>query len=324
MSGNMSNIFANETRNEDRFKRLSVIAINTLVFERFKHFDVHGMSGSIDVFHGPNESGKTSLMEVISWMITSPPSGLTSNFFFHDDSLFECTLTFTVFNHPSIVGMLAYTEDGTLYDSRHLLDSPLRRDPMQLSDGLLFENDEGQRISRYKRETKLRRYYELFQQENVLNVEQLHEVSILEELKLSENPQSEAQNEFVVAETLELLREICPPTNVFGKIVHSVKDAQELDHALRKCGDSNRLLVNFTFRLLQLIIMNRQKQIRLPIIIDDLPQSLSDDYLHLMAKVMKKASRICQIIATTADPAVVKALDENRINIIDMDSCRPA
>ena len=84
----MSNIFADETRNEDRFKRLSVIAINTLVFERFKHFDVHGMSGSIDVVHGPNESGKTSLMEVISWMITSPPSGLTINFFFHDDSIF--------------------------------------------------------------------------------------------------------------------------------------------------------------------------------------------------------------------------------------------
>ena len=215
------------------------------------------------------------------------------------------------------------TEGGTLYDSRHLLDSPLRRDPMQLSDGLLFRNKEGKRISLYSYETKLRRYYELFQQENVLNVEQLHEVSILEELKLSENPQSEAQNEFVVAETLELLREICPPKNVFGKIVHSVKDAQELDHALKKCGDNNRILVNFTFRLLQLIIMNRQKQIRLPIIIDDLPQSLSDDYLHLMAKVMKKASRICQIIATTADPAVVKVLDENRINIIDMDSCKP-
>ena len=324
MSGNMSNIFADETRNEDRFKRLSVIAINTLVFEHFEHFDVHGMSGSIDVFHGPNESGKTSLMEVISWMITSPPSGLTSNFVFRECSLFECTLTFTVFNHPSIVGMLDMTEGGTLYDSRHLLDSPLRRDPMQLSDGLLFRNKEGKRISLYSYETKLRRYYELFQHENVLSVEQLHEVSILEELKLSENPQSEAQNEFVVAETLELLREICPPKNVFGKIVHSVKDAQELDQALKVRGDNNRLLVNFTFRLLHLIDMNRQKQIRLPIIIDDLPQSLSDDYLHLMAKVMKKTSRICQIIATTADPAVVKALDENRINIIDMDSCRPA
>ena len=70
--------------------------------------------------------------------------------------------------------------------------------------------------------------------------------------------------------------------------------------------------------------MNRQKQIRLPIIIDNLPQSLSDDYLHLMVKVMKKASRICQIIATTAEPAVVKVLHESRINIIDMDSCRPA
>lgn len=324
MCGNMSNIFADETRNEDRFKRLSVIAINTLVFEHFKHFDVHGMSGSIDVFLGPNESGKTSLMEVISWMITSPPSGLTSNFVFREASLFECTLTLTVFNHPSIVGMLDMTEGGTLYDSRHLLDSPLRRDPMQLSDGLLFENKEGKRISLYSYETKLRRYYELFQQENVLNVKQLHEISILKELKLSENPQCESHIEFVVAETLEILREICPPTNVFGKIVHSVKDAQELDHALKKCGDNNRVLVNFTFRLLQLIIMNRQKQIRLPIIIDDLPQSLSDDYLHLMAKVMKKASRICQIIATTADPAVVRVLDENRINIIDMDSCRPA
>ena len=145
MSGDMSNIFADETRNEDRFKRLSVIAINTLVFEHFEHFDVHGMSGSIDVFHGPNESGKTSLMEVISWMITSPPSGLTSNFVFRECSLFECTLTFTVFNHPSIVGMLDMTEGGTLYDSRHLLDSPLRRDPMQLSNGLLFENKEGKR-----------------------------------------------------------------------------------------------------------------------------------------------------------------------------------
>ena len=256
MSGNMSNIFADETRNEDRFKRLSVIAINSLVFEHFEHFDVHGMSGSIDVFHGPNESGKTSLMEVIPWIIAS--------------------------------------QNVTKNDTRDLPD------------------------------TSFRNLIDVFKSENFLKVDQLHEVSILEELKLSENPQSEAQNEFVVAETLELLREICPPKNVFGKIVHSVKDAQELDHALKKCGDNNRILVNFTFRLLQLIDMNRQKQIRLPIIIDDLPHYLSDDYLHLMAKVMKKASRICQIIATTADPAVVKALDENRINIIDMDSCRPA
>jgi hypothetical protein len=255
--GNMSNIFTDETRNEDRFKRLSVIAINTLVFEHFKHFDVHGMSGSVDIFHGPNESGKTSLMEVIPWTIA-----------------------------------MARNEDKA--GTRHFLD------------------------------TRLRHLIEVFERENVLNVEQLHEVSILEELKLSENPQCEAQIEFVVAETLELLREICLPTNVFGEIVHSVNDAKELDQALKMRGDNNRLLVNFTFRLLQLIIMNRQKQIRLPIIIDDLPQSLSDDYLHLMAKIMKKASRICQIIATTADPKVVKVLDENRINIIDMDSCRPA
>ena len=88
-------------------------------------------------------------------------------------------------------------------------------------------------------------------------------------------------------------------------------------------GDNNRLLVNFTFRLIELINMSHQKQIRLPIIIDDLPQTLSDDYLHLMAKVMKKASRISQIIATTADLTVVRVLQENRINIIDMDTCRP-
>jgi hypothetical protein len=43
-----------------------------------------------------------------------------------------------------------------------------------------------------------------------------------------------------------------------------------------------------------------------------------------MAKVMKKASRICQIIATTADPTVVHVLQENGINIIKMDSCIPA
>jgi hypothetical protein len=173
-------------------------------------------------------------------------------------------------------------------------------------------------------DTSFRNLNDVFKRENFLEVDQLHEFSILEFLALSENPQSEAQNEFVVAETLGLLREICPPTNVFGEIVHSVNNAKELDQALKMRGDNNRLLVNFTFRLIELINMSHQKQIRLPIIIDDLPQSLSDDYLHLMAKVMKKASRICQIIATTADPAVVKALDENRINIIDMDSCRPA
>jgi hypothetical protein len=43
-----------------------------------------------------------------------------------------------------------------------------------------------------------------------------------------------------------------------------------------------------------------------------------------MAKVMKKASRICQIIATTADPTVAKVLDENKINIIEMEACTPA
>ena len=214
------------------------------------------MSGSVDVFYGPNESGKTSLMEVIPWIIAA--------------------------------------QNVTKHDTHDLSDT-------------LFRN-----------------LNDVFKRENFLEVDQLHEFSIFEELKLSENPQSEAQNEFVVAETLGLLREICPPTNVFGEIVHSVNDAKELDQALKMRGDNNRLLINFTFRLLQLIIMNRQKQIRLPIIIDDLPHYLSDDYLHLMAKVMKKASRICQIIATTADPAVVRVFDENRINIIDMDSCRPA
>ena len=252
----MSNIFADETRNEDHHKRFSVLTINSQTLGTFYHFDVQGMSGSVDVFYGPNESGKTSLMEVIPWIIAA--------------------------------------QNVTKHDTHDLSDT-------------LFRN-----------------LNDVFKRENFLEVDQLHEFSIFEELKLSENPQSEAQNEFVVAETLGLLREICPPTNVFGEIVHSVNDAKELDQALKMRGDNNRLLINFTFRLLQLIDMNRQKQIRLPIIIDDLPHYLSDDYLHLMAKVMKKASRICQIIATTADPAVVKALDENRINIIDMDSCRPA
>ena len=252
----MSNIFADETRNEDHHKRFSVLTINSKTLETFNHFDVQGMSGSVNVFYGPNESGKTSLMEVIPWIIAA--------------------------------------QNVTKHDTRDLPD------------------------------TSFRNLNDVFKRENFLKVDQLHEVSIFEELKLSENPQSEAQSEFVVAETLGLLREICPPTNVFGEIVHSVNDAKELDQALKMHGDNNRLLINFTFRLIQLIDMNRQKQIRLPIIIDDLPQSLSDDYLHLIAKVMKKASRICQIIATTADLAVVKALDENRINIIDMDSCRPA
>lgn len=252
----MSNIFADETRNEDHHKRFSVLTVNSQTLETFYHFDVQGMSGSIDVFHGPNESGKTSLMEVIPWIIAA--------------------------------------QNVTKNDTRDLPD------------------------------TSFRNLIVVFKRENFLKVDQLHKFSILDDLKLSETPQSEAQNEFVIAETLGLLREICPPTNVFGEIVHSVNNAKELDQALKRRGDNNRLLVNFTFRLLQLIILNRQKQIRLPIIIDDLPQTLSDDYLHLMAKVMKKASRICQIIATTADPTVVKVLHENSIHIIDMDTCRPA
>jgi hypothetical protein len=103
-----------------------------------------------------------------------------------------------------------------------------------------------------------------------------------------------------------------------------VKNTEQLDQALKARGENNLILINFTYQLLGLINRCKAKNIRLPIIIDDLPQTLSDDYLRLMAKVMKKASRICQIIATTADPTVVKVLDENRINIIDMDSCRPA
>ena len=252
----MSNIFADETRNEDHHKRFSVLTINSQTLETFYHFDVQGMSGSVDVFYGPNESGKTSLMEVIPWIIAA--------------------------------------QNVTKHDTRDLSD------------------------------TSFRNLNDVFKRENFLKVDQLHKFSILEFLALSKNPQSEAQNEFVVAETLGLLREICPPTNVFGEIVHSVNNAKELDQALKMRGDNNRLLVNFTFRLIELINMSRQKQIRLPIIIDDLPQTLSDDYLHLMAKVMKKASRICQIIATTADPTVVRVLQENRINIIDMDTCRPA
>ena len=251
----MSNIFADETRNEDHHKRFSILTINSQTLETFYHFDVQGMSGSVDVFYGPNESGKTSLMEVIPWIIAA--------------------------------------QNVTKHDTRDLSD------------------------------TSFRNLIDVFKRENFLKVDQLNELSILEDLKLSETPQSEAQNEFVVAETLGLLREICPPTNVFGEIVHSVNGATELNQALKMRGDNNRLLVNFTFRLVQLINMSYQKQIWLPIIIDDLPQTLSDDYLHLMAKVMKKASRICQIIATTAEPAVVKVLDESRINIIDMDSCMP-
>ena len=54
----MSNIFSDETRNEDQHKRFSVLAINSQTLETFYHFDVQGMSGSVDVFYGPNESGK--------------------------------------------------------------------------------------------------------------------------------------------------------------------------------------------------------------------------------------------------------------------------
>ena len=144
----MSEIFSNMMLNEDRYKRLSVISINTLTFENFDYFDVQGMSGSVDVFYGVNESGKTSLMEVISWMIASPPSGLKSNYIFGEHSFFECSLTFTVFNRPSIIWMMAYTMDDTLYDARHLLDTPLRTD-MKLTDGLAFQHANGQYIFDY-------------------------------------------------------------------------------------------------------------------------------------------------------------------------------
>jgi hypothetical protein len=163
-----------------------------------------------------------------------------------------------------------------------------------------------------------------FKQNNVLNVEQLSSFSIFKELNAAKNPSLKENIEFLVSETLQLLRDVCPPTNQFGKIVHSVKNTEQLEQALKARGKNNLILINFTYQLLDLINGCKAKDIRLPIIIDDLPQTLSDDYLHLMAKVMKKASRVCQIIATTADPTVVKVLDENRINIIDMDSCRPA
>jgi hypothetical protein len=163
-----------------------------------------------------------------------------------------------------------------------------------------------------------------FKQNNVLNVDQLSSFSIFKELNAAKKPSLKENIEFLVAESLQLLRDICPPTNQFGKIVHSVKNAEQLDQALKARGENNLILINFTYQLLSLINGCKAKNIRLPIIIDDLPQTLSDDYLHLMAKVMKKASRICQIIATTADPTVAKVLDENKINIIKMDSCIPA
>lgn len=317
----MSEIFSNMMLNEDRYKRLSVISINTLTFENFDYFDVQGMSGSVDVFYGVNESGKTSLMEVISWMIASPPSGLKSNYIFGEHSFFECSLTFTVFNRPSIIWMMAYTMDDTLYDARHLLDTPLRTD-MKLTDGLAFQHANGQYIFDYD---LIRRFhYHRFQQENILNIDELLNFSIFTEWSKAKNSLAAEKIEFIVSETLKLLREVCPPTNQFGKIVHSVNNTHDLNQALKARGENSRLLVNFTYRLLNLINECRNKSIRLPIIIDDLPFHLSDDYLHLMAKVIQKSSRICQIIATTADPQIAKVLKENNINIIEMTSCKPA
>jgi hypothetical protein len=163
-----------------------------------------------------------------------------------------------------------------------------------------------------------------FKQNNVLNVDQLSSFSIFKELNAAKNPSHKENIEFLVSESLQLLRDVCPPTNQFGKIVHSVKNTEQLDQALKARGENNLILINFTYQLLGLINRCKAKNIRLPIIIDDLPQTLSDDYLRLMAKVMKKASRICQIIATTADPTIVHVLQENGINIIEMDSCTPA
>ena len=273
------------------------------------------------MFYGVNESGKTSLMEVISWMIASPPSGLKSNYIFGEHSFFECSLTFTVFNRPSIIWMMAYTMDDTLYDARHLLDTPLRTD-MKLTDGLAFQHANGQYIFDYD---LIRRFhYHRFQQENILNIDELLNFSIFTEWSKAKNSLAAEKIEFIVSETLKLLREVCPPTNQFGKIVHSVNNTHDLNQALKARGENSRLLVNFTYRLLNLINECRNKSIRLPIIIDDLPFHLSDDYLHLMAKVIQKSSRICQIIATTADPQIAKVLKENNINIIDMTSCKPA
>jgi len=313
-------IFSDLTRNEDRYKRLSIISINSLTFDHFDSFDVHGMSGSVDVFYGVNKSGKTTLMEVISWIIASPPCSQKSNYIFHNYSLFECSLAFTVFNLPSIIWVNAYTVDETLRASRHLLDTPFRTH-MKLSDGLAFQDENGCFIDDYDELPSY--FYVAFKQNNVLNIEQLSSFSIFKELNAAKNPSHKENIEFLVSESLQLLRDVCPPTNQFGKIVHSVKNTEQLDQALKARGENNLILINFTYQLLGLINRCKAKNIRLPIIIDDLPQTLSDDYLRLMAKVMKKASRICQIIATTADPTVAKVLDENRINIIDMDSCMP-
>ena len=314
-------IFTDLTRNEDRYKRLSVISINSLTFENFDNFDVHGMSGTVDVFYGPNESGKTTLMEVISWMIVSPPCSQKSNYIFQNYSQFECSLAFTVFNLPSSIWVNAYTVDESLRASRHLLDTPFRTH-MKLSDGLAFQDENGCFIVDYDELPSY--FYVAFKQNNVLNVEQLSSFSIFKELNAAKNPSLKGNIEFLVSESLQLLRDVCPPTNQFGKIVHSVKNTEQLDQALEARGENNLILINFTYQLLRLINGCKDKDIRLPIIIDELPYNLGDDYLHLMAKVMKKASRICQIIATTADPTVVHVLQENGINIIEMDSCTPA
>jgi len=82
---------------------------------------------------------------VISWLIASPPDGLKSNYVFRDHSYFECSLTFTLFNLPSIIWLLAMTKDETLNDSRHLFDTPLRTN-IKLTDGLAFQNKNGRCI----------------------------------------------------------------------------------------------------------------------------------------------------------------------------------
>ena len=314
-------IFSDLTRNEDRYKRLSIISINSLTFDHFDSFDVHGMSGSVDVFYGVNESGKTTLMEVISWMIVSPPCSQKSNYIFQNYSQFECSLAFTVFNLPSIIWMMTNTILVPRHGYRHLLDTVFRTN-MKLNEELGFRDQNGHHVFDNDEDRGL--YYVAFKQNNVLNVEQLSSFSIFKELNAAKNPSLKENIEFLVSETLQLLRDVCPPTNQFGKIVHSVKNTEQLDQALKARGENNLILINFTYQLLDLINGCKAKDIRLPIIIDDLPQTLSDDYLRLMAKVMKKASRICQIIATTADPTVAKVLDENKINIIKMEACTPA
>jgi predicted ATP-dependent endonuclease of OLD family len=320
----MSNLFSDLTRNEDRYKRLSIISINSLIFHHFDSFDVHGMSGSVDVFYGVNESGKTTLMEVISWMIVSPPRTHKSNHIFqlfHNYSQFECSLAVKVFNLPSIIWMMTNTILVPRHGYRHLLDTAFRTN-MKLNEELGFRDQNGHHV--FDNDESRGLYYAAFKQNNVLNVEQLSSFSIFKELNAAKNPSLKENIEFLVSETLQLLRDVCPPTNQFGKIVHSVKNTEQLEQALKARGKNNLILINFTYQLLDLINGCKAKDIRLPIIIDDLPQTLSDDYLHLMAKVMKKASRICQIIATTADPTVAKVLDENKINIIEMEACTPA